>query len=61
MTKEILQSIPGISTWPVLALLLFFVTFVVIGIWAFFRMDKNYLKHMQELPLDSSKPSKQGE
>lgn len=52
MIKEYLQSIDGVSIYPVISLIIFFVFFAVIIIWMF-KVDKNYLKKMSNLPLDS--------
>ena len=62
MYKEILESIPGIATYPVLAMIFFFLVFLGIIYWAFWGAKKTYIKHMEELPLDSSNSSiKNGE
>lgn len=57
MIKEFLQSIPGVSAYPVFSLLLFFGLFAAVVVWAFFRLDKSYVTKMENLPLDSSNSS----
>ncbi len=52
MIKEYLQSIDGVSIYPIISLLIFFVFFAVIIIWMF-KVDKNYLKKMSNLPLET--------
>ncbi len=52
MIKEYLQSIDGISIYPIISLIIFFVFFAVIIIWMF-KVDKNYLKKMSNLPLET--------
>ncbi|MFH1196267.1 MAG: cbb3-type cytochrome c oxidase subunit 3 [bacterium] len=51
MISNYLSTIDGVSIFPVIALLLFFSLFVGLLIWTF-RIDKSYLKEMQNLPLD---------
>lgn len=52
MIKEYLQSIDGVSIYPIISLIIFFVFFAVIIIWMF-KVDKNYLKKMSNLPLET--------
>lgn len=54
MFQEILESIPGIATFPMISMFLFLIIFIGICVWAFFRADKKYIKRMEEIPLDSS-------
>ena len=54
MFKYLFDSIAGIEIFPIISLLLFFGLFIGIVYWAV-RADKNYLKIMEELPLDVSK------
>jgi len=51
MHKELLQSIDGVSVYPVISLIVFVVFFAVILIWMF-KVDKNYIKKMENLPLE---------
>jgi len=58
MFSKIVETIPGITTLPIIVTILFFLTFIGIIIWVV-RANKDYLKRMSELPLDSS--TKNGE
>ncbi|MEW6062098.1 MAG: CcoQ/FixQ family Cbb3-type cytochrome c oxidase assembly chaperone [Bacteroidota bacterium] len=52
MISNILSSIDGIAVYPVISLLIFLPFFVAVTIWIF-KLDKQYLKRMSELPLDA--------
>jgi len=52
MIKEYLQAIEGIEIYPVVGLILFLTFFLLMIIWVF-KIDKGYLKHMKQLPLDN--------
>jgi cytochrome c oxidase cbb3-type subunit IV len=48
--KHNMETIQGIETYPVTALLIFFGFFVGLGIWVFsYKKDK--IKELSELPL----------
>ncbi len=51
MYKEILQSIEGVSIYPIISLVVFILFFAVILIWMF-KADKNYIKKMENLPFE---------
>ena len=51
MYKEILQSIEGVSVYPIISLVVFVLFFAVILIWMF-KVDKNYIKKMENLPFE---------
>lgn len=53
MFGEIISSISGITIFPMIITVIFFLVFVGIVIWAF-RVNKSYIKKMSELPLDST-------
>jgi cytochrome c oxidase cbb3-type subunit 4 len=53
MLSEIMNTISGITIFPMIATILFFLIFLGIVIWAF-KADKSYIKKMSELPLDST-------
>jgi hypothetical protein len=55
MFENYLSSIEGVGIYPIISLLIFFIFFVALAIWAI-RADKNYLKKMQDLPFESNKP-----
>lgn len=53
MFKHYFERIENIETGPVIALILFFVFFVVMAIWIF-RLDKKFIKKMKNLPLEDA-------
>lgn len=52
MYKEILQSIEGVEIYPIISLIVFVLFFIVVTI-RLFRMDKNYINKMKQLPLNN--------
>jgi len=54
MFRNILNSIDGVSVFPIFSLIVFFVFFTALGFWVF-KADKKYVKHMENLPFDSEK------
>ncbi len=53
MFSNYLKDIEGIGIYPIISLLVFFIFFVIMLLWMF-KIDKKYIKKMQELPLDSN-------
>lgn len=53
MYRNILKSMEGISIWPVFGLIIFFIFFIVILIRVF-KIDKNFIERMKNLPLDEN-------
>jgi cytochrome c oxidase cbb3-type subunit 4 len=51
MIKNVIERIGGVDMCGIIAVVFFFVFFTVMLIWAF-RLKKNYLNSMQDLPLD---------
>jgi cbb3-type cytochrome oxidase subunit 3 len=51
MMRQVLESIPGIEYYPIVALVLFFGFFVGLTVW-FFTADRRRLQEIAELPLD---------
>ncbi len=51
MYKEILQSIDNIQVWPVVSFVIFFLFFLILLGWAI-TVDKIFIRHMSEMPLD---------
>ena len=51
MIRNYLQSIEGVEIYPLISLIVFVLFFVIMFIWML-RIDKNYIKEMEELPLD---------
>ena len=54
MYKEILQSIEGVSVYPIISLIVFVLFFALILIWLL-KVDKNYIKKMENLPFENEK------
>lgn len=52
MHKEVLQSIEGVSTYPIISLIVFVLFFAVIIIWML-KVDKKYIKKMENLPFEN--------
>ncbi|MGZ4056295.1 MAG: CcoQ/FixQ family Cbb3-type cytochrome c oxidase assembly chaperone [Bacteroidia bacterium] len=46
-----LESIAGIGIFPLISLAIFFIFFVVLTIWAF-KVSKQYITEMKNIPLD---------
>jgi len=51
MYKEVLQSISHVDVYAIISLTIFILFFIII-IVRLIRMDKNYLKKMEQLPLE---------
>jgi Ca2+/Na+ antiporter len=49
--KELLQSIDGVSVYPIVSLIVFVLFFVVILVWML-KVDKKYIKKMENLPFE---------
>ena len=47
-----LENISGVSIYPLTSLLIFFVFFIVL-LWFVFKTNKDYLKKIEQLPLDN--------
>ena len=54
MIRNYLQSIEGVEIYPLISLVVFLLFFVIIIIWMI-KVDKNYIKEMEELPLELEK------
>jgi cbb3-type cytochrome oxidase subunit 3 len=54
MFKEVLQSIEGVEIYTIISMIILILFFVGIVIWLF-KVDKKYIKHMSELPLNEEK------
>lgn len=52
-----LESIAGVEIYPIITILIFFVFFLIIGIWVL-RMDKSFIKTMSHLPLSDEEELK---
>ena len=51
MIRNYLQSIEGVEIYPLISLFVFIVFFIVMFVWML-KVDKNYLKEMEEMPLE---------
>ena len=51
--KHNMETIAGVSIYPILSLLIFFIFFVVLGIWVF-SYKKEKITEMSEIPLDEN-------
>ncbi|HWA06851.1 MAG TPA: cbb3-type cytochrome c oxidase subunit 3 [Ignavibacteria bacterium] len=58
MYKQVLQSITGIEIYPVIALIMFFLFFLLIVGWIF-TLNKKYISRMENIPLDDNINSKE--
>lgn len=54
MFSQFLDKIENIGIYPAIALVIFFVLFIILLIRVF-RMDKGYIHRMKNLPLDKNK------
>ena len=53
MFKDVLQSIEGIGIYTIISMIIFILFFIGMIIWIF-KVDKKYIKHMSELPLNEN-------
>lgn len=60
MIRELLGSISGVELWPIVGMFLFIGSFIAILVWVI-RLDKKYVKHMEELPLEPDENVNNGE
>jgi hypothetical protein len=51
MEQKVLTGISGVGIYGIISICIFFAFFTGTLLWAF-SLKKNYLKHMQDLPLD---------
>lgn len=49
--KNYLETIAGVSVYPIVSLLLFVAFFTIVTLWVM-RTDKDTIKHIENLPLD---------
>jgi len=54
MFKEVLQSIEGVEFFTIVSMLILILFFIGMIIWLF-KVDKKYIKHMSELPLNEER------
>jgi hypothetical protein len=51
--KNYLESIAGIGIYPLISLLIFFIFFLLLTIWAI-RVRKDYVADMKQIPLSEN-------
>lgn len=56
MYRDVLQSIKGVDVYAIISLTIFFLFFLVVVI-KLLRMNKDQIKYMAELPLESENNS----
>lgn len=57
MFKHYFEQIDGIEIYPLFALFLFLLFFALMLVWVL-KVNKSYLTHMQELPLEKDDDGK---
>jgi cytochrome c oxidase cbb3-type subunit 3 len=50
--KTYLETIAGVEIYPMVSLLIFVLFFITL-IFYVVKADKNYIKHMQQIPFDN--------
>ena len=53
MYKAILQSIDNVAIWPVISFVIFFLFFLILLLWTF-TVNKQFIDHMANMPVDDS-------
>ena len=51
MKKNILSSMENIEIYPIISLLIFVIFFIGMFWWVF-KVDRKYIDHMKEMPLN---------
>jgi cytochrome c oxidase cbb3-type subunit 4 len=51
--KHNMETISGVAIYPILSLLIFFIFFLVLGIWVF-SYKKEKIEEMRQIPLNDS-------
>lgn len=51
MFKHYFERIEGIEVWPIISLIIFFTFFVGLIFWVI-KMDKKYVRKMENLPFE---------
>ena len=51
MFKDVLLSLSGVEIYPIISLVMFFLMFTAVVIWAF-RIDKDRISKMESIPLE---------
>ena len=60
MFKHYFERIQNVELWPIISLVIFFLFFLALTLWAF-RVDKRYINKMKKMPLekDDAQPDDQ--
>lgn len=53
MLSEHLSSAQGVSIYPIISLILFFLFFTLMIVWVI-KLDKKYINRMEKIPFDSN-------
>ncbi len=53
MFKHYFEGIENIAVGPIISLVIFFVFFIVLLYWVF-KVDKNFIKKMEDMPLNDT-------
>jgi cytochrome c oxidase cbb3-type subunit 4 len=56
MLSNTLSSIEGVAAYPLFSLFIFVPFFIAVTVWVF-KLDKTFLNHMGEMPLNDSTES----
>ena len=48
--RNYLESIADVGVYPMVSLLIFFIFFTLLAVWAF-RANRKYIDHMKNIPL----------
>lgn len=56
MITKVLSTIDGVTLYPIISLMIFIPFFIAVTIWVF-KLDKQYLHDMGEMPLIDSTDS----
>ena len=52
-----LSTIAGVSIYPLISLLMFVLFFTAVGIWVF-KVSKEHIREMEQIPLSGNEPDK---
>jgi hypothetical protein len=57
MISEHVSALQGVAIYPIVSMIICLLLFVITLVWTA-RLNKNYLQHMEDLPLDSKTENK---
>lgn len=52
LAKHYLESIAGVEIYPIISFLIFFIFFILVGVYVFL-MSKKHVKEMASMPLNN--------